>query len=74
MKLPQITVFDKYKARIHSGMPWVRTDEIRMTSREKTELPGTLAELLDEKNNYLATVHFNPQFIHRRAYPVAATR
>ena len=59
-KLPQVTVLNAARNRVVSGYPWLRAADLRLTSRERTEMPGAVVELIDEKNSYLATAHFNP--------------
>jgi 23S rRNA (cytosine1962-C5)-methyltransferase len=50
----------KHGARIRSGSPWVYSNEVVMDRASKALPPGTLVDVVDDKEAQFGTAYFNP--------------
>ena len=57
---PKLRIHPKHGARIRSGSPWVYSNEIVMDKASKALAPGTLVEIVDDKEGRFGTAYFNP--------------
>jgi 23S rRNA (cytosine1962-C5)-methyltransferase len=57
---PKLRIHPKHGARIRSGSPWVYSNEIVMDKASKALAPGTLVQIVDDKQGQYGTAYFNP--------------
>lgn len=57
---PKLRIHPKHGTRIKSGSPWVYSNEIVMDKASKALTPGTLVDVVDDKEGQFGTAYFNP--------------
>ena len=57
---PKLRIHPKHGTRIKSGSPWIYSNEIVMDKASKALTPGTLVDVVDDKEGQFGTAYFNP--------------
>ena len=57
---PKLRLQPKHSARVKSGSPWVYSNEVLMDKALKALTPGSLVDVVDDKDGQFGSAYFNP--------------